>query len=113
MSRILLIFAAVAVAATIAIVIAVAVSKKEPFAETVQTKYEKYVAQLKARLSDPAPKSKVLATLRAIHESEATRVRNPNAKRLHNAAIQRIGDAVDSAYGATTVLPRSGLVAAL
>jgi hypothetical protein len=108
----------VAVAVAVAVAIAIFIAKKETFAETVQTKYEKYVAMLKARVRDsrfpdPAPKSEVLAALRRIHESEATRVRNPNAKRLHNAAVQRIGDAVDIAYGATTFMPKSGLAAAL
>jgi hypothetical protein len=118
MMTIVAVFVAIAIAAAAAVVIAVSLARKETFAETVQTKYEKYVAMLKARVRDsrfpdPAPKSEVLAALRRIHESEATRVRNPNAKRLHNAAIQRIGDGVSIAYGATAFMPKSGLAAAL
>lgn len=106
--------AAVAVAVIVVTAIAIALkSKKETFRETVQTKYEKYAAMLKARLPPSVQKSEALALLRQIHESEATKVRNPNAKRLHNAAIQRIGDAIDSAYGSTTVVSKSALVAAL
>jgi hypothetical protein len=65
---------------------------KESFAApaTVESKRETYERMLAADLSGAVTKDVAMAAIRKIHEREAVNVRNPNAKRLHNAAIDRM-----------------------
>jgi hypothetical protein len=64
----------------VAVVVAAVVSKRET--------YERMLA---TDLSGAAvTKDVAMAAIRKIHEREAVNVRNPNAKRLHNAAIDRM-----------------------
>jgi len=59
---------------------------------TVESKQQTYERMLAADLSGAGAVTKdvAMAAIRKIHEREAVNVRNPNAKRLHNAAIDRM-----------------------
>jgi hypothetical protein len=99
MLRVILIAVAVVVALTIVMPIFLASAavvmfkNKESFAAapaTVESKRETYERMLAADLSGAVTKDVAMAAIRKIHEREAVNVRNPNAKRLHNAAIDRM-----------------------
>ena len=80
--------------AAVVVAIAVAAYKNtEPFAAapaTVESKQRAYERMLAADLSGAVTKDVAMAAIRKINEREAVNVRNPNAKRLHNAAIDRM-----------------------
>lgn len=84
----------IALIAVVAVVAAVAYKNTESFAAspaTVDSKRQTYERMLTADLSGAAvTKDVAMAAIRKIHEREAVNVRNPNAKRLHNAAIDQI-----------------------
>ena len=85
----------IAVVAVVAIAFAAYNTDTEPFAAapaTVEGKRQTYERMLVADLSGAGAVTKdvAMAAIRKIHEREATLVRNPNAKRLHNAAIDRL-----------------------
>lgn len=70
--------------------------------ETVASRQLKYSKELVARLLS-APRGTPIdadiahKTLRAIHETEIAKTRNPNARRQHNAAMQNIREIIDAA----------------
>lgn len=85
----------IAVVAAVAVAAYVKMTHTEPFAAapaTVEGKRQTYERMLAADLSGAGAVTKdvAMAAIRKIHEREATLVRNPNAKRLHNAAIDRM-----------------------
>lgn len=86
----------IAVVAVVAVAAYVKMTHTEPFAAaapaTVEGKRQTYERMLAADLSGAGAVTKdvAMAAIRKIHEREATLVRNPNAKRLHNAAIDRM-----------------------
>lgn len=89
----MLLWVALIAVAVVAIAV-VAYKNTESFATappaTVESKQRTYERMLAADLSGAVTKDVVLAAIRKIHEREAVNVRNPNAKRLHNAAIDRM-----------------------
>ncbi len=123
MQRIVIIAIAVAVVATVA---AFLTFRKESFSAPKQTrqtqtrqtqgiKYAAYVADFKDMIPADVTvtKTNAMAILRIVHESAARGVRNPNAKRLHNAAMQRLRRAVAKAFGGSESMTGAKLLAGL
>ncbi len=100
---------AAAVFVTVVVVAAFLTFRKESFSapgktptrQTRAIKYATYVAEFKEMIPADVTvtKTNAMAILRLVHESAARGVRNPNAKRLHNAAMQQLRDAVADAFG--------------
>lgn len=77
----------------------------EGFTETVGTKENAYMSMLRREMGGTAAgKNVVMAALRKIGDREAARVRNPNAKRLHNAAMERLIANVEKIFAKSTTV---------
>lgn len=96
----------------IALLTVAVMRKHEAFTETKHTKYVKYVAEFKDMIPADVTvtKANALAIVRIVHETEAKGVRNPNAKRLHNAAIQQLREKIIALFGAADSIPGSVLL---
>ena len=84
----------------------------EAFTETKRTKYAKYLAEFKDMIPADVTvtQSNALAILGIIHDTEAKTVRNPNAKRLHNAAMQELRENVTAMFGTLDSVPGAVLL---
>lgn len=106
-------YVAIALAGVVGLVIlAVSVTKKEAFTETKATKYAKYLAEFKDMIPSDVTvtQSNAMAIISIIHDTEAKSVRNPNAKRLHNAAMQDLRERVANVFGSAESVPGAVLL---
>lgn len=100
-----------AIAAT-AVMMTKSTKTTEAFTETRRTKYAKYLAEFKDMIPADVTvtQSNALAILGIIHDTEAKTVRNPNAKRLHNAAMQDLRENVTAMFGTLDSVPGAALL---